>query len=64
MRTPTRRAKRGSISTKVLVSLDASLDTLLREAAHGEGISVSEFVRLAIRDRILRATGKALGLID
>lgn len=46
---PIRRAKRGSISSKVLLPLDAELNKAARARAKSEGVSLSEWIRRAIR---------------
>lgn len=60
---PPPRAKRGSISSSVLVRLTAELAQYLPEAAERSGESVSNYVRVAIHERIVRDEARRRGLL-
>lgn len=50
-----KRAPRGSIAHAVLVRMPADLAAATREAAEREGVTVVEWVRRAMRERLERS---------
>lgn len=54
MKTPPKRAKKGSVDTAVLVRMDGRLREQVHRAARREGVSDSEWLRSAARERLAR----------
>lgn len=54
------RAKRGSIAERLVIPFDAVLIEHLRRGAKSLGVSVSEYVRRAVHERLLRDAARRL----